>query len=62
MMFYFFTNAIYCVIPNVLIEGRSSLSRDVGSNFLVLFCNSENLDRKLSSPVGTYIVTVEGET
>ena len=32
------------------------------SNFLVLFCNSENLDRKLSSPVGTYVVTAEGET
>ena len=24
---------IYCVIPNVLIEGRSSLSRDVGKQF-----------------------------
>lgn len=29
----FFANAIYCVIPNVLIEGRSSLSRDVGKQF-----------------------------
>lgn len=32
------------------------------SNFLILFCNSENLDRKLSSPVGTQIETTEGET
>ena len=32
------------------------------SHFLILFCNSEILDRKFSSPVGTYIVTVEGET
>ena len=33
------------------------------SNFLILFCNSENLDRTLSSPVlGTYIETPEGET
>ena len=32
------------------------------SHFLILFCNSENLDRKLGSPVGTYVETAEGET
>ena len=61
-MFYFFTNAIYCVIQMCLLRDVHRSLEMLESHFLILFCNFENLDRKLSSPVGTNIETTEGET
>ena len=53
IMFYFLQMLFIVLYQMCLLRDVHRSAEMLESNFLILFCNSENLDRKLSSPVGT---------